>query len=184
MFHIAGFPGGSMVENPPANEGRCEFNPWVGEIPWRREWQPTPVFLLGESHGQRSLVGCSPGGHKELDTTEQLNNNSSVRFGLACMFSWSLLNNPHTHRFEMAYLTPLPKWCVPGDLSDALPSDFSVCNRASITLLRLLYLQELLVQMSHTCIPGISLFPAVWSQINFAYMYQFFLIPCDFEILV
>ena len=34
---------------------RCKFNPWVGKIPWRREWQPTPVFLPGESHGQRSL---------------------------------------------------------------------------------------------------------------------------------
>ena len=48
------------------------FNPWVGKIPWRRKWQPTPVFLPGESHGQRSLVGYSPQGHKELDTTEQL----------------------------------------------------------------------------------------------------------------
>ena len=36
---------------------RRRFNPWVGKIPWRRTWQPTPVFLLGESHGQRSLVG-------------------------------------------------------------------------------------------------------------------------------
>ena len=36
---------------------RCEFDPWVGKIPWRRKWQPTPVFLPGESHGQRSLVG-------------------------------------------------------------------------------------------------------------------------------
>ena len=39
---------------------------------WRRKWQPTPVFLPGESHGQRSLVGYSPWDHKELDTTEQL----------------------------------------------------------------------------------------------------------------
>ena len=39
---------------------RCVFDPWVGKIPWRRKWQPTPVFLLGESHGQRSLVGYSP----------------------------------------------------------------------------------------------------------------------------
>ena len=46
------------------------FNPWVGKIPWRRKWQPTPVFLPGESHGQRSLVGFSPRGHKESDTTE------------------------------------------------------------------------------------------------------------------
>ena len=36
------------------------FHPWVRKIPWRRAWQPTPVFLPGESHGQRSLVGCSP----------------------------------------------------------------------------------------------------------------------------
>jgi len=36
---------------------RCRFNPWVGMIPWRRAQQPTPVFLPGESHGQRSLVG-------------------------------------------------------------------------------------------------------------------------------
>ena len=42
------------------------------EMIWRREWQPTPVSLPGESHGQRSLVGYSPWGHKELDTTERL----------------------------------------------------------------------------------------------------------------
>ena len=41
-------------------------------VGWRREWQPTPVFLPGKSQGQRSLVGCSPWGHKELDMTEQL----------------------------------------------------------------------------------------------------------------
>ena len=40
------------------------------EDPWKRDWQPTPVFLPGELHGQRSLVGSSPRGHKELDTTE------------------------------------------------------------------------------------------------------------------
>ena len=39
---------------------------------WRRQWQPTPVLLLGESHGQRSLVGCSPCGHEKLDRTERL----------------------------------------------------------------------------------------------------------------
>ena len=39
--------------------GRPGFNSWVGKFPWRRKWQPTPVLLLGESHGQRSLAGCS-----------------------------------------------------------------------------------------------------------------------------
>ena len=51
---------------------RPGFDPWVGKIPWRREWLPTPVFLLGEVHGQRSLAGYSPWGCKELDTTEPL----------------------------------------------------------------------------------------------------------------
>ena len=48
------------------------FSPWVGKIPWRRKWQPTPVFLRGEVHGRRSLVNYSPEGHKESDTTERL----------------------------------------------------------------------------------------------------------------
>ena len=52
--------------------GRPGFDPWVGKIPWRREWQPTPVFLPGESLGQRNLASCSPWGRKDLDTTEQL----------------------------------------------------------------------------------------------------------------
>ena len=46
------------------------FNQWVGKIPWRRAWQLTPVFLFGEAHGQRSLAGYSPRGHKELDAAE------------------------------------------------------------------------------------------------------------------
>ena len=47
-----------------------QFNPWVKKIPWRRKWQPTPVFLPGKSHGQKSLVGYSPCGLKEPDVTE------------------------------------------------------------------------------------------------------------------
>ena len=48
------------------------FNPWVGKIPWRRAWQPKPVFLPGESHGQRSLAGYGKWSCKELDMTKQL----------------------------------------------------------------------------------------------------------------
>ena len=68
-----GFPGGASGKNLTCQCWRCKrcgFNPWVRKILWRRAWQPTPVFLLGESHGQRSLVGYGPWGHKELDTTE------------------------------------------------------------------------------------------------------------------
>ena len=57
-----------MVKNPLQCQ-RHGFNPRVGEIPWRRKWQPTPA-LPGKSHGQRSLVGYSPWSSKELDTTE------------------------------------------------------------------------------------------------------------------
>ena len=57
---------------PPIQELIPGFDPWVGKIPWRSKWQPTPVFLPGESHGRRSLVGYSPRGHKELDMTERL----------------------------------------------------------------------------------------------------------------
>ena len=49
---------------------RCGFDPWIGKIPWRRKWQPTAVFLPGESCGQRSLVGYSSCGHKQLDTAK------------------------------------------------------------------------------------------------------------------
>ena len=48
---------------------RYGFDPWVRKIPWRRKWHPTPVFLPGKCHGQRSLGGYSPRGHKESDTT-------------------------------------------------------------------------------------------------------------------
>ena len=51
---------------------RPGFKPWVGKIPWRREWLPIPVFLPREFHGQRSLAGYSPWGHKEWDTQEWL----------------------------------------------------------------------------------------------------------------
>ena len=58
--------------------GRPGFDPWVWKIPRRREWLPTPVFLPGKLHGQRGLVGYSPCGRKESDTTEQL----TLHFGL------------------------------------------------------------------------------------------------------
>ena len=61
-----GFPDCSDGKESACNEGDLGsipgFDPWVGKIPWRRAWQPTPVFLPGESHGQRRLAGYCPGG--------------------------------------------------------------------------------------------------------------------------
>ena len=72
---MRGFPGGSDCKEPACQcrrHRRLRLDPWVGKIPWRREWQPTPVSLPGEFHGQRSLAGYSLWGRKESDMTEQL----------------------------------------------------------------------------------------------------------------
>ena len=61
---------------------RRRFNPWAGKLSWRRAWQPTPVFVPGESHRQRSLAGYSPTSHKESDTTERLSTQKLQAQGL------------------------------------------------------------------------------------------------------
>ena len=69
LYHVLG-PPSRHRRKESACWCRCESNPWIRKIPWSRKWQPTPVLLPGESHGQRSLVGYSPWGCKESDTTE------------------------------------------------------------------------------------------------------------------
>ena len=67
------FSGCAMIKNPSASAGDTRgggFIPRWGNIPWRRTWQPTPVFLSGKSHEQKRLVGYSSWGHKESDKTE------------------------------------------------------------------------------------------------------------------
>ena len=64
------FPGGSDDKESASNAGDPGSIPGSESTQWRRTWQPTPVFLPGESHGQRSLAGCSPWGHKKSDMTE------------------------------------------------------------------------------------------------------------------
>ena len=81
MF-FRGFPGGSVVRNPPSAAGDARdmgSDPWVRKLPWRRKWEPTPVFLPGKSHGQRSLVSYSPQGCKSWT---QLKNEHST--ALSC----------------------------------------------------------------------------------------------------
>ena len=64
-----------IVKNPPAMRETWAQS-WIGRIPWRRAWQPTPVLLPGESCGQKHLEGHSPWGHRELDTPERLSKQS------------------------------------------------------------------------------------------------------------
>ena len=77
MIDVLGFPGGPSGKESACQCRKCKrygFNPWVRKIPYKRKLQPTPVFSPGNFHGQRSLVGYSPWGHKESDKTERLSN--------------------------------------------------------------------------------------------------------------
>ena len=89
---------------------RCRFPPWVRKIPWRKEQLPTPVFLPGKSHGQRSLAGCSPWGHKRaghnLATKQQQEGKSAKRLDGDGRVSNCGLSCPHhllATAFERAY---------------------------------------------------------------------------------
>ena len=69
LIFWGGFPGGARGKDPACRRRRYDrrrFDSWVGKIPWRRKWQPTPVCLPGKSHGQRSLVGYRPRGPKRV----------------------------------------------------------------------------------------------------------------------
>ena len=76
----SGFPGGTSGEEPACQCRRRGSDPWVSKIPWRRAWQPTPVVLPGESHGQRSLADYSPQSRRESETTEALWHTGSDSF--------------------------------------------------------------------------------------------------------
>ena len=86
---MKGFSSSTSGKGPACQSRRHKrhgFNTWVGKIPCRRAWQPTPVFLPGESHGQKILVGYSPLGHKELDTTEMTQHARTRQYLLLTIF--------------------------------------------------------------------------------------------------
>ena len=92
---LVGFPGGSDGEESTCNAGALVPS-LCQEDPWRRTWEPTPVFLPGESHEQRSLADCSPWGRKELDMTERFSTAQHPQGGKGPLLSqlpgsWTLL---------------------------------------------------------------------------------------------
>ena len=95
-----GFPGGSDDKESACSVGdlgwRPGFDPCVGKIPWRREPLPTPVYLPGEFHGQRNLVGYSPLDLKESDMTEWLKLSQTSILGLYSPLKWCLLRHQTT----------------------------------------------------------------------------------------
>ena len=76
LSKAVGFPWWLGGKESTCQCRRHGFDPWIGKIPWRRKWQPTPVFLPGKFHGQRSLAGYTVHGFADSDITEQLNNSS------------------------------------------------------------------------------------------------------------
>ena len=92
-----GFPGGLGGKESVCHAGDPGLIPGSGKIPWRREWLPTPVFLPGESHGQRSLAGYCLQGCKELDMIEQLTllfsftEHSVFKAHLCCSMYWNFI---------------------------------------------------------------------------------------------
>ena len=96
------------------------FNPWVRNIPWRRKWQPTPVFLSGKFHEQRSLAGSSPNDRKEPDATGWLSMHALV--GVSSNLSSLLNSNKITGKKDEWYkhfliILPLGFYCFRGSFS-------------------------------------------------------------------
>ena len=81
------FPDGISGKKFNCQCRRHGFDPWVWKIPWRRKWQPTPVLLLGEFHGQRSLAGYRPGAAKSQDW---VTNTFTFNFFMYFSLNWSI----------------------------------------------------------------------------------------------
>ena len=100
-----GFSGGTSGKEAACQcwrHKRLGFDPWVEKTPWGRARQPTPVFLPGESHGQRSLVGYSPEGGKEFDTTEMTLAHSPIKVHPKNLTFWIQLGFSFLF-FQIAY---------------------------------------------------------------------------------
>ena len=106
-------PGGASGEEPTYQCRRCKihvFDSWVGKMPWRRAWQPPPVFLPGKSHSSRNLVSYGPWGHSESDTIERL---STLRVSTGALpLLAELESDPASATF-----TFLPPWDYSASLS-------------------------------------------------------------------
>ena len=121
---------------------RCRrhgLNPWVGKIPWSKAWQPTPVFLLGESHGQRSLADYSSWSLIELDTTEAtetLSLFSSFMLFLLCLLNRSL----PSHLWSSLSFLPFPSLDFPFRLAPIGSLSSHMTSRISFTWVSYLFL--------------------------------------------
>ena len=107
LVYVFGLPWWLSGKESAFQCRRCRFDPWVGKIPWRRKWQPTPVFLPGKSCGERSLEGYSPWGLKKSDNTEWITTTECL-----CLMG-------HVHWFQCHCMLKTPSvLCAHIDISD------------------------------------------------------------------
>ena len=101
------FLGDATGKEPACQCKEHKFNPWDGKVPWRRKWQPAPIFLSGKFNRQRSLAGCSPWGHRESDMTEHAHIyciffiHSSIDRHLGCFHVLAIINSASMNIEEM-----------------------------------------------------------------------------------
>ena len=142
------------------NAGDVGSGPWVRKIPWRREWQPTSVFLPGESHGQRSLAGYSPWGCKESNTVEQLSNENeplgAADHLLRVHFSDNCLSQPIANLSLWTASSPQTKFFHPCLRALAILSDCKSLPGPSANPTSHTHCWTTASQSLHLCIPVTS----------------------------
>ena len=115
---------------------RLRFNPWAKKIPWRRKWHPLPVSLAGESHGPRSLVGYSPWGSKESDTTWLLSTQAHMPLLASCNIdsrSCSPSTEPHhIPAFCSSFGSGPPAHHPPSNITHMTPTGIFHCSRMDV----------------------------------------------------
>ena len=130
LLPTGSFPGGTSGKEPACQCRRCKrgwFSPWVRKIPWRRKWQPTPVFLPAESHGQWSLGGYCPWGIKESDRIEVTQH--------ACTIWWNHPQPSWERTSQCSLPTPRTFHTYPSEYPPA-PSTAMICLDAHLQSLQ------------------------------------------------
>ena len=162
-----GFPGGSVVKNLPASlpARRLRCDPWVRKIPWRGKWQPTPIFLPGKSHGQRSLAGYSPWGCKraghDLETNTQTHTSHYTFVQTPRMY----ITNREHHGLWVTMM------CQCGVIfgTNVLCLEQGVCGKSRYLLLRFFFFCLFVFLWTLTALKELSLFrknAAAWAWLT------------------
>ena len=120
--HLCGLPGWLSGKESACQGRRPRFDPSSRNIPWRRQWQPSPGFLPGECHGQRSLVGHSPLGHTESDMTKETQH---ACHSLQLVLSLLTVNCNHLH----AKVLPTLSFIRHTIFLPRLPAPVHMCRR-------------------------------------------------------